>query len=239
MGGSDFDIYQTATGYVAVTNEVRRQILEALARKDRQLPDLVRITQKAKPTLSSVHMRDLLANKLVEEVAHPTDKRKKIYRLTARRIGSSNVPVEQLRSEIKRYVSRSPVGARLPLSASLDAIAHAPPRASDETLERQARRLGELAASLPTAPEKSDGASIASFLTSETIGTASRVEEANGTIEMDLDDTLTDTVRAERWARLVAAMIEGVARARGHDATCEGDARGERRIRLRLRDAKR
>src|SRR5581483_3743852 len=142
MTSSDFDIYQTESGYTAVTNDVRRQILNALAKKDRQLPELVKITRKAKPTLSSVHMKELLQQRLVEELAHPTDKRKKIYRLRARRIGSSNLPVDQLRSAVKSYVSASPLAARLPLAACVEAICAAPASASDETLRAQGRRLG-------------------------------------------------------------------------------------------------
>ena len=81
MTASEFDIYQSDRGYAAVTSPVRRQILVALAEKDRDLSDLVRITRKSKPTLSNLHVRELLTQGLVEELPHPTDARRKLYRL--------------------------------------------------------------------------------------------------------------------------------------------------------------
>src|SRR5437763_14553384 len=99
----EFDIYQTPAGYAAVTNPVRRQILSALAEKDLDLPALMKVTGRSKPTLSNLHVRELLHQKLVEERPHPRDSRRKLYRLIGRKIGSSDVPIEQLRGAVKQY----------------------------------------------------------------------------------------------------------------------------------------
>lgn len=232
MPGTDFDIYQTEAGYTAVTNEVRRVILNALAKKDRQLPELVKITKKAKPTLSSVHMKELLAAKLVEELEHPTDKRKKIYRLKARRIGSSSVPVDQLRSAVKHYVSVSPLAARMPLSVAFDAIAAAPANASDATLRAQARRLGALSASLFTSGAPRElVTNLAAFLEREAIARPLKIDLETPALEMELGAGFPVEIDDPRATLLVAGFVEGVLAPRGD---VHAKAQGARRFHLEL-----
>lgn len=234
MAGNDFDIYQTESGYVAVTNEVRRQILNALAKKDRQLPELVKLTKKAKPTLSSVHMKELLGQKLVEEIHHPTDKRKKIYRLKARRIGSSNLPVEQLRSAVKQYAALAPNASRLPLSTTFEALADVPPGA-EESLRRQARRLGILSAGLfPHAGPRELVTGLATFLEREGLGRALRLDLESLTIELDLNPSLAPEAPEPRTALLLASFVEGVASAKGTDGTVAATSLGPRRWSLAI-----
>ncbi|MDX1610910.1 MAG: winged helix-turn-helix domain-containing protein, partial [Candidatus Thermoplasmatota archaeon] len=131
MPENAFAIYQTQEGYAAVTSATRQAILEALeARGPLELPDLVEVTDRSKSTLSSVHMRDLLGRGLVEERPHPSDGRKKRFALVARRIGSSELPVDQLRDAVKDYVERSPLAVRLPLTvviASMASLRSEPP----------------------------------------------------------------------------------------------------------------
>ena len=205
MPGSSFDIFETEDGYVAVTNDVRRAILSALAKKERQLPELVKLTKKAKPTLSSVHMRELLAAKLVEEVPHPTDRRKKIYRLKARRIGTSNLPVDQLRSAVRHYAS----GGARGLATALEAIAAAPASAPDATLRAQARRLGELSvAHLAATTAREAVTSLASLLEREGLARPLRLDLEGLTLELELEKQVD--AEPERAALLVASMAEGL-----------------------------
>lgn len=212
MPDSTFDIYQTESGYVAVTNEVRRTILAALAKKDRQLPELMKITKKSKPTLSSVHMHELLASNLIEELPHPTDKRKKVYRLKGRRIGSSTLPVEQLRNAVRSYVNHASP-ARLPLFAALDAICAAPASASEATLVAQARRLGELAAEqfVASTPREAVTA-LGTLLEREGIARPLRIDLEGLTMEMELERELPGG--EARAARLAIALADGLVGAR-------------------------
>jgi len=152
-GRGAFDIYQTDAGYAAVTSPVQRQILEMLRTQDRQLPELVQETGRSKPTLSSLHMKELLSRELVEELPHPTDARRKVYRLKATRIGSSDVPVAQLRDAVRRYVSLGPMVNRLPFGAVLQILASAPATPPAAALEAQGKRLGALVGSQLAVPD--------------------------------------------------------------------------------------
>lgn len=89
MPETSFDLYRTADGYAVVANDVRRRILRALAEDELGLPGLVEATGRSKPTLSAVHMRVLADDGLVEVRPHPTDGRRKIYTLAARRLAST------------------------------------------------------------------------------------------------------------------------------------------------------
>lgn len=233
MSGSDFDIYQTDSGYVAVTNNVRRAILLALAKKDRQLPELVKLTRKAKPTLSSVHMRDLIASRLVDELPHPSDRRKKIYRLRGKRIGSSNLPVGELRTAVKSYVA----GARnvhLPLAASLEAIAAAPPSASDATLRAQARRLGELASeSLPPGDARASVGAMAALFEREGLARPLKLDLEGLALEVEIAKPFAQD--AARGALLLAGLTEGLLAPRaGVDARARGSLLSGARVALHL-----
>ena len=215
MTSSDFDIYQNDSGYVAVTNDVRRTILTALAKKERQLPELVKITKKAKPTLSSVHMKELLAQQLVEEITHPTDKRKKIYRLVGRRIGSSSLPVDQLRSAVKHYVSLSPLASRIPLTLTLEAIAAAPAHVSHAALRQQARRAGTLSQGLFQPTHARDVVTaLATFLEREGVGRPLRLDLEGGTLELELPAALPAELGDARLVEVVAGLIEGLVQGR-------------------------
>lgn len=232
MPGSEFDIYETDDGHVAVTNAVRRQILAALAKKDRQLPELVKLTKKAKPTLSSVHMRELLGAKLVEELAHPTDKRKKIYRLKAKLIGTSNLPVEQLRAAVRGYASAAmPTRA---LAIALEAIAAAPASAADATLRAQSRRLGELAAHHLQAPAGRDRVTaLATFLEREGLARPLRLDLEAGSLELEAEKPLD--AHGARVPLLLGAMVEGLlAQSGSAEARVKATTTGARRFALTL-----
>ncbi len=122
MPDDAFTIYGTPDGYVAVTNPVRRAILEELEKGERELPDLVEVTGRSKSSLSSNHVPKLREKGVVEERPHPTDGRRKIYVLMGERLGSSSVPVDQLRDAVKDYVTTAPLAARLTIAEALDAV---------------------------------------------------------------------------------------------------------------------
>ncbi|HEV8361470.1 MAG TPA: ArsR family transcriptional regulator [Candidatus Thermoplasmatota archaeon] len=143
-----FAIYATPKGYVAVTNPVRQRILRTLEDGEATLTDLVKLTGKAKSTLSAVHLRDLLDHGLVDERAHDDDARVKLYALAARRIGSSSVPLEDLRDAVRSYVASPQGGLALPLANIVDAFDQLPKLRPDEArwIGLVGERLGTLAA---------------------------------------------------------------------------------------------
>lgn len=210
--GQDFDIYQTAAGYTAVTNAVRRQILDALEQRDRELPDLVKLTGKAKPTLSNIHMRDLLEKGLIEERPHPTDARRKVYRLVARRIGRSNVPLEQLRGAVKHYVSMSPLAYAVPFSALVGILAAGHAAGGKDAIRAQARALGETASHLFTAAGTRDVmTAVAGFWEREGIARTARMDFERLEFEVELQDA---SWPADAAAHIFAGVVEGILRSR-------------------------
>jgi len=232
---NEFDVYQTDVGYVAVTNEVRRTILEALSKKERDLNELVKITGKAKPTLSNIHMRELLTQKLIEELAHPTDARRKLYRIKGHRIGSSNIPIEQLRGAVKRYVSVSPLAHALPLQQVMDVLLAGGPR-SQEVIQRQATRLGELAAPLLAAPDVRELLPrVAAYWEREGITRTARIDLERLGLELDVNPRYAQTKEALKLtATLLAGFLRGVLPKQHASATTAGEAIGPQRVRVSL-----
>lgn len=186
MASGAFDIYQTRSGYTAVDNAVQRRILEALDGQDLQLPELVEITGKSKPTLSAGHMKTLLNRELVEELPHPSDKRRKIYRLVGTRIGSSDIPVPQLRRAVEDYVSLSPVTGRLPVLAVLRTLAAAPEGTPGDVLWEQARHLGRQAAVMLRAEDlRGLWMRFVRFLEEQDVGQAVRIDLEVPSVELE------------------------------------------------------
>lgn len=214
MGEGAFDIYQTDAGYAAVTNPVQRQILDVLQTGELQLPDLVKATGRSKPTLSSLHMKELLARELIEERSHPTDSRRKVYRLRASKIGSSDIPVAQLRDAVQHYVSLSPMAARLPLRAAMEALAAAPPGSDPKGAWAQAHKLGTLAgASLKVANVRDLWMRLAAFLEAEGIAEPMRVDLERGVLDLRIGPALKG--HAALAPALLAGLVEGVAAGKG------------------------
>lgn len=215
MADGAFDIYQTDAGYAAVTNPVQRQILDALRHGEKQLPDLVKVTGRSKPTLSSLHMKELLARELIEERGHPTDSRRKVYRLKAGKIGSSDIPVGQLRDAVQHYVSLSPLAARLPLKAMVESLAAAPAGTEAKTVWAQAHRLGKLASgSLKVATMRDLWMRLSGFLEAEEVAQPVRIDLERGTLELRLGASLRGSPLA---AAIVGGFVEGVAAGKGLD----------------------
>lgn len=229
MPTTNFDIYATEDAYMAVTNDVRRRILSALEEQPLQLPELVELTGKSKSTLSSIHMTELVDKGLVDEQRHPDDSRKKIYRVVGRKIGSSNIPLEQLREAVKEYVSVAPKAARFPLSVTLDALAHAPESTSTEVLKAQARRLGLLVGKLlQTADGRDLLIEVAELLEQEGLAEPVRLDmEGSDTLVLKRGDSAPRDVQLARVAVLVGSLIEGVLADTGS---------GERRVHVEVHD---
>lgn len=216
MADGAFDIYQTDAGYAAVTSPVQRQILDALRQGEKQLPDLVEITGRSKPTLSSLHMKELLARELILEVAHPTDSRRKVYRLKATKIGSSELPVAQLRDAVQHYVSLSPLSPRLPLAAAFEALAAAPEGTDPAILQAQGQRLGAMAAPLfKVASIRDLWMRMSTFLEAEKVATSLRIDLQHGWMELRLGASLQGS--ATRMAPILAGFVAGIARGKALD----------------------
>lgn len=214
MGEGAFDIYQTDAGYAAVTNPVQRQILDVLRQGEQQLPDLVKATGRSKPTLSSLHMKELLARELIEERGHPTDSRRKVYRLRASKIGSSDIPVGQLREAVKHYVGMSPLAARLPLKAIVEALCAAPAGTDPKAVWAQARRLGVLAStSLKVATARDLWMRLAGFLEAEEVASPLRVDLERGILELRSGAALGGN--AALAPAILSGFMEGVAHGKG------------------------
>ncbi|MHB1261547.1 MAG: winged helix-turn-helix domain-containing protein [Thermoplasmatota archaeon] len=214
MGEGAFDIYQTDAGYAAVTNPVQRQILDALRGRELQLPDLVKVTGRSKPTLSSLHMKELLSRELIEERGHPTDSRRKVYRLKAAKIGSSDIPVAQLRDAVQHYVSLSPLAARLPLKAIVEALCAAPAGTDPKVVWSQAHRLGTLAAgSLKVASVRDLWMRLAGFLEAEEVAQPVRIDLERGVLELRNGAALKGNPTLA--PALLGGLVEGVAQGKG------------------------
>lgn len=210
MADGAFDIYQTATGYAAVTNPVQRQILDALRERERQLPELVELTGRSKPTLSSLHMRELLNRALIAEATHPADSRRKVYRLLAAKIGSSDLPVERLKEAVQRYAALVPGPGAIPLPAVFDALDAT--EATAEALHAQGRRLGAASASfLKAATARDLWMRLAAFLEGENLAIPQRIDLEGGAIELKLGPASRAT--PARMAAILAGFAEGLARA--------------------------
>ena len=214
MADGSFDIYQTDAGYAAVTNPVQRQILDELRKGERQLPDLVKATGRSKPTLSSLHMKELLARELVEERGHPTDSRRKVYRLRAGKIGSSDIPVAQLRDAVQHYVSLGPLAARLPLKAMVESLCAAPPGSDPKAVWSQARRLGALASgSLKVGSARDLWMRLSGFLEAEEVAQAVRIDLERGVLELRNGAALK--ANPALAPAVLSGLVEGVAEGKG------------------------
>lgn len=226
-----FDIWQGPAGYVAVTNPVRRRILDALAEGDKELPELVAITQRSKPTLSNLHVRELLAQGLVEELPHATDARRKVYRLRGKRIGSSSVPVEELRGAVRQYVTTSPMAFTLPFAAVVDTLLAARD-APEKVLRAQGRALGRASAHLFQAATARDLLpAVAGFLEREGVGRAQRIDFERGEVEFEIAERLASS-KGDRSAVavLLAGVLEGLAYERlGAKGAVAAKTSGDRR----------
>lgn len=201
----EFDIYQSASGYAAVTNPVRRQILAALATEDLELGHLVRVTGKAKPTLSNLHMRELLDQKLIEEYPHPTDARRKMYRLLGKRIGKSDVPLDELRGAVKEYAKRALPTTAVPLSGVVSVLVASSDVAA-KGIREQARALGALPLGLPDAASTREALqSVSSLWEREGLARTLRLDFEKSEVDLEFVGAL-----AQRAPDLAGSVLAGL-----------------------------
>jgi len=83
---TEINLYSSVLGPVAIESGVKKQILTLLAVRDYSFDELVRVTEKAKSTIS-VHIRDLEDDGLISSHPDPEDNRKKIISLSSKPIG--------------------------------------------------------------------------------------------------------------------------------------------------------
>lgn len=231
MPEAGFVIYGTPDGYVAVTNDVRQRILEILEKEDRELPHLAEATDRAKSTLSSNHMPKLVEEGLVEVRQHPQDGRRKVYALAGERLGSSSVPVDELRSAVKDYVTTAPLGGRLEVPTALGAIAAAPGDAPGEVLEAQARALGrECGRFLGRDEDRRPVMRVAEFLEREGVARALQLDLEAPAMALDP----SGKVAGPHASTVLAGFVAGALSTEGGEPAVEEEPAGEGRVVLRL-----
>lgn len=229
-----FVIYGGPRGYQAVTNPVRQRILRALEEQDRTLTELVKLTGKAKSTLSAVHLRDLLRGGLVEERAHDEDSRVKVYRLVGRRIGSSSVPLDDLREAVRNYVSSAQGGLALPLVNIVEAFDRLPRLRAEESrwIGLVGERLGSMAAANLAAQEPGPLLrELGEVWRREGLGTAARVRSDGTALELN---HAPGTLPGGPRCALVQGFLQGALTTRSgrpawvRERACAGDGRSRR-----------
>lgn len=97
------EIFATKKGIVAVKNPVRIQILQALQKSECSFEELVECVQKAKSTVS-VHLEKMQKDGLISSCLDKKDRRKKIYRCTAKYIGTTTASKYELAEQIKEDI---------------------------------------------------------------------------------------------------------------------------------------
>lgn len=217
MASGEFDIYQTAGGTTAITSPVQRQILQALSQGELQLPDIVELTGKAKSTLSSIHMKELLARQIIEELPHPTDSRRKVYRLVGKPLKASSTNIKELQEDAAKTFERHALPIHgLPL-ASIFQVLDAAPARQDGALRKQADALGRKYAHRFTATNVAGFASeLTRFVETERLAEHLQLDFEALTFRCRPGSKVSD-LEADRLGLLLAGFAEGVAAARGLD----------------------
>lgn len=210
VAGPAFDIYHSARGYVTVSNEVQRRILVAAAAGDASFQDLVKASGRSKPTVS-LQVKELVANQLLEERGSPTDKRRRFYRFVGTRIGSSDLPVPDLRNAVQDYVQRSSEPAvKLPLL--LEALASTD--ASGPTCWRQASVVGgTLAGQMELGLDGGPWMRLARFLEKARLAKTLRIDVEKRRLDCELDAALKGPAAGLAFA--LGGLVEGAWTAQG------------------------
>jgi hypothetical protein len=187
VAGPAFDIYHSGRGYVTISNEVQRRILAAVAERDASFQDLVKASGRSKPTVS-LQVKELVASQLLEERSSPEDKRRRFYHFAGTRIGSSDLPVPDLRNAVQDYVKRSSEPAvKLPLL--LEALASGD--ASGPTCWKQASAVGSaLAPQMELALEGGPWMRLARFLEKARLARTLRIDVERGRLDCEIEGAL-------------------------------------------------
>lgn len=195
-----FDIYQTKAGYVAVQTELQRSVLAALQLGQRSFADLVQATGKSKPSVSAV-LSELVAKGFVQETVPPEDRRRRNYTALAKRIGSSDMPLPDLRKAVQGYV-RATAGAGYALPAVLRALSSAT-KAPAAALYEQGAALGRLAAEADP-PGTEAWTALAKHLEAAGVGRMVAIDLRAGSLHLELAG-----LDAARCAPILAGFAQG------------------------------
>ena len=103
---ADFDVFSTSSGLKQITNPVRQKILGELSKAELSLTDIANLTGKAQSTLS-VHLDKMLKEGLVGSRDDPSDNRRKIFYLTSHPVGTSKMPNDHLREDLRQTILSS------------------------------------------------------------------------------------------------------------------------------------
>lgn len=204
MAGKPFDIYQSRQGYVGVTNETHRALLDALAAGPRPFQDLVKETGKSKPTVS-LALKELAEQDLVEERPTPGDRRRRFYAARGQRIGSSDVPIPQLRDAVKDYVART-TEPSIPLRSLLEGLVAA--KAKPTVYWEQARSIGgALAPQMELGAEGGPWIRLARFLERTGLARPLVIDVERKRLECELSPSLKGP--AEGLGPALAGLVDG------------------------------
>lgn len=106
MKKSEFEMFFTNDGIVSLNSPIKIKIMKILNKSKTSFEELVKKLKRAKSTIS-VHLEDLEKMKLISSEFHPNDKRKKIYSISSKYVGKSDIPLPELSSTIKKCIKKS------------------------------------------------------------------------------------------------------------------------------------
>jgi DNA-binding transcriptional ArsR family regulator len=199
---TDFEIWQAGGRLLSLDSPVRLRILHQLEKGPRTLNELVAVTRKSKPTLSSLHMPPLLKAGLVAEAPDPRDSRVKWYRLIGTRVGASTADPTKLHDAVVQYAQGQGLLPLEPLLEALDLkqLVASPDRAY---VDGVARRLGRM---ISKALEGKDHAT--------KIGEINRILERarQGSLELHQGQPRFKPLQPEArqfWSTVVEIALEG------------------------------
>jgi predicted hydrocarbon binding protein len=109
---ASFEVYFSEDGLRQVSNPVRMKILEMLQEAEGlELKDIYLLFEKngqrkSKSTLWE-HLKILIDKKLVIEREHPEDKRRKLFLLDSKFVGTTEMPMAELSDQLSVIIQRS------------------------------------------------------------------------------------------------------------------------------------
>jgi DNA-binding HxlR family transcriptional regulator len=221
-----FDIYQTAAGYVAVHSDLQRRILLELQAGDRSFAELVDATDRSKATISA-SLAELVEKGFVKEGIPPGDRRRRVYTALAKRIGSSDIPLPDLRKAVQKYV-RATAGPGYGLRTILRALSEDAPASAATLVWTQASRFGGLAAEAARSDNRPPWIKLGEHLEGEGVGRMVSVDLRAGSMEVELEPSLDASAVAAALAGFAHGFIQP-----GKSAKVLGNAEAKRIVRLK------
>ncbi|MDP3066463.1 MAG: V4R domain-containing protein [Methanobacteriaceae archaeon] len=103
MAPLEVELFSTPTGLKVIKSPLRVKILSMLREKDLSFDEIVRLSGRAKSTISE-HLKDLSQEGIIGSRNHPADARKKIFFLRSEYVG--RVHQDKVQDNLKQYVNR-------------------------------------------------------------------------------------------------------------------------------------